>query len=474
MAIVGVSGVDIADVDASVTSPATPTRNIFGHPRGLLFLAGTEFWDRISFHGMQAVLVLYMVDQLLRPGHIEQILGFGKFRAALESVTGGLSDQALATQTFGLYIGFTYLTPVIGGYIGDRWIGRRRGVGLGALLMTAGHACMAFDATFLIALALLVSGAGFLRGNLAAQIGMLYPEGDRRRPVGFQIYYSLLNTGIFIAPLVIGTLAVRYDYHLGLGLAGIGMLIGLILYLSGSGAIPTDVPHAARAAPTPMTPDERRVVATLLLLLPIAVLFWIAQAQIWNTYNLWARDHVDLVVAGFAVPVPWLQALDSFCVVLLLPPLLWLWRRQAAQGREPDELGKLALGCLIFAVAVSWLAFTGPLWPHGATVPLLWVLGFHLFSNIGYLYFAPTAVALVSRVAPARVNAMMIGVYFLSIFAGSTISGRMGGFYETLPPAGFWLLHAGAALTGGVLLLALRGWLRRRLEGSAESTLSSP
>lgn len=188
--------------DAAAALAAPPGgRELFGHPRGLVVIAGTELWDRVSFHGMQAMLVLYMVERLLLPGHVEHIVGFARFRSVLESATGALSIQALAAQIFGIYVGLVYLTPVLGGLLGDRLLGRRRAVALGALLMTAGHFFMAFEQPFLLALLLLIFGAGFLRGNLSSQLGDLYAKADRRRTSAFQIYYCMLNTGAFIAPL---------------------------------------------------------------------------------------------------------------------------------------------------------------------------------------------------------------------------------------------------------------------------------
>jgi POT family proton-dependent oligopeptide transporter len=179
----------------------------FGQPRGLWVLAGTELWERISFHGMQALLVLYMVGALLLPGHVEHVAGFAGYRAAVEAVTGPLSVQALAAQTFGLYVGLIYFTPVIGGAVGDRWLGRRTSVIVGGLLMTAGHFSLAFDRSFLLALLLLILGAGLLRGNLPAQVKSLYADGDRRSADAFQIYYVGINLGAFIAPIVTGALA---------------------------------------------------------------------------------------------------------------------------------------------------------------------------------------------------------------------------------------------------------------------------
>ena len=215
-------------------------RTVFGHPRGLVTVASTELWDRISFHGMQALLVLYMVEQLLLPGHVEHIAGFATARAIIESVTGPLSVQALASQIFGLYVGLVYFTPVFGGLLGDRVLGRTGAVTLGAALMTAGHFCMAFEQSFLLALLLLILGAGTLRGNLAPQLGELYSKEDRRRGIAFQIYGSAVNLGAFIAPLVTGILQQAYSWHLAFGFAGVGMLVGLVIYLLGRRDLPAE------------------------------------------------------------------------------------------------------------------------------------------------------------------------------------------------------------------------------------------
>jgi POT family proton-dependent oligopeptide transporter len=455
----------VADVALTVVPAAPPVsnRDFLGHPSGLVCVAGTELWERISFHGMQALLVLYMVEQLLLPGHMEKIAGFSEFRAIVEGVTGPLSPQALASQIFGLYVGLVYLTPVFGGLLGDRVLGRRRAVALGALLMTAGHFCMGFERLFLLALLLLIVGAGTLRGNLMSQVGDLYTKDDHRRDTGFQIYYSLLNTGAFVAPLITGTLAQAYGWRYGFGFAGVGMLVGLVIYLSGGRYLPPDIPRGADVARARLGAAERRVVLVMVLMLPLLTLFWIAQSQIWNTYNLWARDHVDLAIAGWKMPVPWLQAVDSLGVVVMVPLVLRFWRWQAARSTEPDDVVKLAIGCLLFGAAIVWLA-GGQLVAHGlGKVPLAWVLAYHFMSAIGYLYFAPIAVALFSRTAPASVNAMMIGVYYLSMFAGSTLSGRLGGLYERLSSAEFWLLHAAIVGAGGLLILLFAPRLQREL-----------
>lgn len=440
-------------------------RRLRDHPAGLWVLAGTELWDRISFRGMQALLVLYMVDTLLRPGTVERIRGFAGLRTAIEALTGPLSVQALAAQVFGLYVAFVYFTPIIGGWIGDRLTGRRVAVAGGALMMTAGHFALAFDATFLVALLLLILGAGLLRGNLGAQVKALYADGDPRAVDAFQLYYIAINLGSFIAPLATGALAALYGWHVGFAVAGVGMLIGLVVYLAGQRYLPPDAARVAAVRRVRSTPAERRRIAGLALVFPCQTGFWIAQSQVWNVYNLWVRDHVDLRVGGFAVPVPWLQALDGLAPILAMPLILALWRHQAARGREPGAVAKLAIGCAIFAAGTLWLA-AAPLVAGGdGRVALGWAIVFHLLSNVGWLYFAPTSTALYAMQSPPALRGTLIGASSLAVFVASIVSGRIGGLYETLSPTAFWSLHAAIVGASGVALLLLAPTLHRRFIG---------
>jgi POT family proton-dependent oligopeptide transporter len=444
-----------------VDRPAAPP--VFGQPRALWVLAATELWDRISFHGMQALLVLYLVGQLLLPGHVEHIAGFAAFRAGIEAVTGPLSTQALATQIFGLYVGLVYFTPVIGGWLGDRALGRTAAVSLGALLMTAGHFCMAFDETFLSALLLLILGAGLFRGNLSPQLGETYPRDDARRDGAFQIYGAAVNLGAFIAPLATGALGQAFGPHVGFAFAGIGMLLGLAIYLAGgrwAGLTAAKGPRAATVH-APLKPGDGRVIVHLLAMVPISALFWIAQSQVWNTYNLWARDHVNLRVGAWTLPVPWLQSLDGLSPFLLLPPLLAFWRWREQRGVVADEPLRIAIGCFIFSGATFWLAGAALAAGADGRAPLWWAVVFHLTSNAGWLFFAPTMNALYSRMAPPAVNATLMGCNTLSVFLGTVISGRLGGLYETLSPAAFWALHAALVGLGGILILVIGARLRR-------------
>jgi POT family proton-dependent oligopeptide transporter len=395
------------------------------------------------------------------PGHIEKIVGFAAYRHILEWITGPLTVEALATQTFGLYIGLIYFTPVLGGLIGDRILGRRNAVILGCVLMTFGHFCMAFDQSFLLALLLLILGAGLLRGNLIAQVGGLYRDGDARSTHAMQIYYAMVNLGGFVAPLITGALGQSYGWHYGFAFAGIGMLVGLIIYLVGARYLPPGSPRRIAAQNRSLSGAEHQTVVALLLLMPLLTLYWVVNSQEWNTYNLWARDHVDLLVLGWHMPVAWVQSLSSLAAVVLVPVVLLFWRWLAAMGREPDEIGKLTLGCLIMGAftacdALSTLIFGAP---H--QVPFLWIVCTNLGESFGYLHVQPVAIALFARMAPPSMKAMMIGVYFLAIFFGGLISGRLGGLYDHWSATNFWLLHAGIVCAAGLLFPVFGKTLRR-------------
>ena len=455
-------------IEPGIADPGRVTSSLdaefFGHPRGLAYIAFTEAWERFSFYGMQALLVLYMSGHLLRPGVIEQVAGFAALRVWIDAVFGTLSVQALASQIFGLYIGLVYFMPIFGGLLGDRVIGRRRAVLIGAAAMALGHFLMAFEAAFLPALAALIVGSGLLKGNLAAQVGALYAKDDRRRDSAYTTYCTAINVGAFIAPLICGTLGEAYGWHYGFGAAGIGMLIGIVIYLSGARYLPAEVTSRAVAARPRMLPGDLRKVIAILVLLAITALFWTVQTQVWNTYPLWLRDHVDRTLPfGKTVLVTWFQALDSLAVLVFAPLVIWFWRRQAQRAAEPGDLSKIALGCGFFAIACALLC-VGQWLAGGNRVSVWWPIAFHCVCAAAYLYVAPIALALVSRAAPPSVNAMMVGSYYLGLFVGGIASGWLARFYEPVGPVIFWLLHALVALAGALSVLALRGMFIRVLE----------
>jgi proton-dependent oligopeptide transporter, POT family len=247
-----------------------------------------------------------MVHQLLRPEHIEHVAGFVPFRHFLETIYRGRLDiQPLASAIFGLYTGLVYLTPIGGGLLADRLLGRTRTITIGALLMAAGQFLIAFDVTFLVALTSLLIGVGCFKGNLASQVGALYATGDNRRADAFQIYYIFINAGVIISPLIAGTLGEVYGWHWGFGAAGVGMLIGLTIYLSGRKWLPPDSPiveKGDRATKPRLRRREKMAVVALLLLLPVLTIAIIGNQQIFNAYLVWAERNADLIFFGKKMP----------------------------------------------------------------------------------------------------------------------------------------------------------------------------
>lgn len=438
-------------------------RRFFGHPTGVGIIVFTEAWERFSFYGMQALLVLYMAGYLLLPGHVEQVAGFGVFRVALESVFGALSTQALATQIFGLYVGMVYFLPVFGGLVGDRFLGQRLAVILGAISMALGHFLMAFEVAFLPALLALIVGSGLLKGNLVAQVGNLYAKDDPRRDSGFSIYCLAINVGAFIAPLVCGTLGELYGWHYGFTAAGFGMLIGLCIYLAGQRHLPPDASRREAGTRPRLQPGDGRRIGALVAIFFITTLYWTAQTQVWNTYPLWVKARVARDFLGLTIPVTWFQSLDSLAVLVLAPVVIWAWRRQAARGREPGDLTKIGIGCGVFAVGCLGLSLAEA-GAGAGQVNVVWPAMFHFVTAVGYLYLFPVTLALFSRAAPPAVNAMMAGVAYLALFAGSVTSGWLGRFYEVTSPGGFWLLHAVIVASGAGLILLLQRPLLRALQ----------
>src|SRR3989440_1092938 len=433
-------------------------RSFIGHPRGLAYIAFAEAWERFSYYGMQALLVLYMVNRLLHPPHVDHIAGFGPFRHLIESFRGPLDIQPLSSTIFGLYTGLVYLTPIAGGLIADRWLGRTRTIIIGALLMSAGHFLMAFDFSFLIALTCLVSGVGCFKGNLASQVGALYATGDNRRADAFQIYYIFINAGVIISPLIAGTLGEVYGWHWGFGAAGVGMLIGLTIYLLGRKHLPPDSPvveekeaSANHTAKTKLSRRDKIAIVVLIALLPFLTIAIIPNQQIFNAYLVWAQDHANLIFFGKKMPTTWLITLDSIVSVSFLFIAVIFWRIWSKKFREPAEITKIAIGSVIAVTGMLSLAIGAALAAQsGDKVPIGWLIGFHVLNSAGFANVFPVSLALYARVAPQSLSATIIGIYYLAFFAGNNLVGIIGGLLEKMAATQFWLLHAGFVAIAGI------------------------
>ena len=446
----------MSTIPIAADAAAEADHAFLGHPRGLAYLAFTEAWERFSYYGMQTLLVLYMVRQLLQPGHIEHIAGFTAFRATVERAYGGpLSTVALASAIFGLYTGLVYLTPIAGGVIADRWLGRTRTITIGALLMAAGHFLMAFDVSFLIALLCLLTGVGCFKGNLASQVGALYAPGDLRRADAFQIYYLFINGAVIATPLVVGTLGEMYGWHYGFGAAGIGMLISLVIYLSGRKWLPAErtTTRAQSAARPVLTRRERMAVIVLVLMLPVLAIGAIGNQEIFNAYLLWVPNNVSLVFFGRTMPTTWLITVDSVVSITSLVAIVAFWRVWAKRFKEPSEVIKIAIGLFISAGGLLSLAVAAMVTGGGHKASVGWVLAFEVLNSIGFANVFPVGLALYARASPKSVAGTMLGVYFLHLFMANNLVGWLGGLLERMPATQFWLLHVASVGASGVLML---------------------
>lgn len=432
-------------------------RSFFGHPKGLAYLAFTEAWERFSFYGMSALLLLYMIQRLLTPEVMGGVLGLGVFRSALETLTGPLSDRAFASQVYGLYSGLVYFTPVFGGLLADRLLGQRRTVMLGAVLMAAGHVLMAFDASFLIALGLLIIGSGCFKGNITTQIGHLYPPADEsRRTRGFAIFSAAINVGAFAGPLVCAIVAQVWGWHAGFGLAGALMLIALFVYARGRPYLPPDAKRiAGRPKAPPLTRHDWKVIGMLTLISAIGVPVMVSYYQETNAGLLFIEDSVARGLFGWEIPTSAFVSLDGLFCFTLVPLVLILWKRQERKGREPGEMGKVAIGYLLTMVA-NLLMLVPAAWIDAdptTKVSMVWPFLLYLLNAVGFLYYWPTLLALFSRAAPRAINATMMGILFFSTFLGAVWMGAVGGWWNRIPHVDFFLWHA--ALAAGPLVAML-------------------
>jgi POT family proton-dependent oligopeptide transporter len=458
--------------DRATDAAARDDRVFLGHPRGLAYLAFAEAWERFSYYGMQTLLVLYMVRQLLLPGHVEHVVGIESLRSFVESMYGPVSVQAFASGIFGLYTGFVYLTPIFGGLLADRLLGRKLTVTIGAVLMALGHFLMAFEMPFLLALSCLLLGVGCFKGNIASQVGALYKPGDLRVASAFQIYYIGINAAVIVSPLVCGTLGELVGWHWGFGAAGVGMLIGLAIYLSGSAYLPADPlleRRQGRATSTKLRPGEGKVLTLLILLLPVLALGVVANQQIFNAYVVWADQNANFRLLGHDIPTTWLITLDAITSTGFLIGSVWFWRIWARRRKEPSEITKMALGYLISVTGVLALA-AGAYGQQltGGKVSLLWLVAFHMLNSIGFANAFPAALALYSRLSPPALAATMMGIFYLHFFAANNLAGRLGGLLEKMPAVQFWLMHAAMVAFAGVMVTIVRHFFGHMLDGKTE------
>jgi len=434
---------------------------LLGHPRALAYLFATEMWERFSYYGMRALLVLYMLKYLFVPQRANEVLGLSPFQHALEFVFGPLAPQPLASQIYGFYTGLVYLTPILGGLLADRVLGQRRTVIVGATLMAIGHFMMAFEQLFLLALGFLILGNGAFKPNISTQVGALYAPGDRRRDRAFSIFYVGINLGAFLAPLICGTLGEELGWHYGFAAAGVGMTISLVTYLAATPTLPKDAFEKRATLTTPLDRTAWRSIGALLLLFAPVSLFWATYEQQGNTITLWADQFTDRHFLGGEIPVTWFQAFNPFMIFAFTPFIVALWRRQ--KKKEPSTITKLAIGCLLNGLA--YLVMMTAAWTaDGGKASWLWLLAFFVVITIGELYLSPTSLSLVTKIAPSSLLSMMMGVWLSTSFVGGFLAGYLGTFWSSMEKGNFFLMLALISAAAGIAIALLRRPLKSVLQ----------
>ena len=457
----------IADATPDLEQVDRHDRAFLGHPKGLGFLGFTEACERFSYYSMQTLLVLYMVNYLLLPEHIGKVVGLDWLRSWHYE---GLEGQPLSSAIFGDYTSLVYLTPILGGIIADKLTGRRAALIAGALVMALGHFLMAFEGAFLFALLSLIIGVGLFKGNIATQVGELYGENDLRRAMAFQIFYIFINVSVIAAPLISGTLGQKVGWHYGFGCAGVVMVLGLIIYLSGQRWLPEDRPPARKqeGPREKLTRGDWTCLIYLLILIPVLAISLLTNQEIFNAYLVWGDQHFNLTFMGMTLPSSWLITLDAILSFSMLVAVAAFWKWWSLSHREPDEISKMIIGS-VFTIAGGACLFMAALTqPEGGKIGLFWPFMFHLLNSIGFAHILPISLALFTKIAPKQITATVIGLYYLAFFAANKIVGYIGGLYSSLPTTTFWLIHIASAGVGLVAFVLFKIVIGHRMESTPQ------
>jgi POT family proton-dependent oligopeptide transporter len=448
------------------TLPAVAADTWLGHPKGLYLLFATEMWERFSYYGMRALLVLSLV-------------------AGVEAANPGFGwSQAEALKLYGLFTGFVYFTPLIGGWLADNFLGQRKSVIIGGLVMAAGQFTLASAipgnlSVFYIGLVLLVIGNGFFKPNISTMVGDLYREGDARRDAAFTIFYMGINSGAFLAPLVCSTLGEdpAYGWRYGYMAAGIGMIVSVIIqlalsrkYLGEVGVVPAAQRAMSQAGgrKEPLTHDEIDRLRVIFMVFVFIVLFWTAFEQAGGLMNLYASEKTDRMVGSFEVPAGWFQSVNPIFIVLLGPLFSILWTRLAAVGRNPATPRKMVLGLIL--TGIGFLAMIAAVYDQAAhgKASMWWLVLAYLFHTMGELCISPVGLSMVTKLAPLRLASLMMGVWFLINFVANWLAGYVGSFAESL---GELTIFGGLAATlvgFAVVLWIFSGTLIRWMHGAED------
>jgi len=433
------------------------------HPKALYLLFFTEMWERFSYYGMRALLTLYLISEISEGG-----LGW---------------SSAEAGQLYGIYTGLVYVTPLIGGYIADRYLGFRYAVLVGGILMALGHGALAIEAmpAFYTGLGLLIIGNGFFKPNISSMVGQLYPEGSKLKDSAYTIFYMGINLGAFFGALICGWLGETVGWHWGFGAAGIGMVMGLILFYLGQSSLgtiglkPAPKDTSANAVPTePLTKVERDRLSVVLSLSFFSILFWLAFEQAGSSMNIFAYKYTDRTIGflNFEVPATWFQSVNAFFIFTLAPFFSMLWVKLGKKNIDPAGPYKFAIGLLLLSLGFAVLVFGSlsiPQGAEGASVSMWWLVFAYLLHTMGELCLSPVGLSFVNKLSPMRLIGVMFGVWFLASAIGNYIGGALAGMIDemaqTQSMSTFFLIFVGIAAIASLVLFALSRKLVKLMHG---------
>lgn len=441
---------------------AIKREEFMGHPKGLYILFFTELWERFSYYGMRAILVLFLVAEMTgdNPGY------------------GWTNSEAL--QLYGWYTMLVYIASIPGGIVADKLWGQKKTVLIGGLLLCAGHGILAVDAqwAFFTGLALIVLGVGGLKPNISTMVGGLYPPGDDRRDKGFTIFYIGINVGAFASALAVGFVGENYGWHYGFGMAGIGMLLGQAVYMWGQKFLvgvgeqmSKGTAEEQAAVKRPLNQIERDRMKVMMLSFLLIIVFWGSFEQAGGLMNLYAEEKTNREIFGFLVPASWFQSVNAFFIITLGTAVATFWYRRKKKGKEASSLFKMAIGVII--MGWGFLFMTGAALQADAqgSSAMYWLVFAYLLHTVGELCASPVALSFITKLAPLKYASIMMGVYFAATGFGNKVAGLLG---EWAQSAGDLEIFTGIAIfctVIGLIVLAMLKPLKRLTHGAEDKTI---
>jgi POT family proton-dependent oligopeptide transporter len=432
-------------------------KELFGHPVGLYVLFFTEMWERFSYYGMRAILVLYLV-------------------ANTTDANGGLGwSNGEALALYGWYTMLVYVASIPGGWIADKFLGQKKSVLYGGILLVFGHSILAVEQmwAFYTGLGLIIAGVGMLKPNISTMVGGLYKQGDIRRDKGFTIFYIGINVGAFLSSLIVGYVGEVHGWHYGFGLAGIGMAAGLIQYLAGQkhlihvgnflGTSKNKIEKEAMKKP--LTKNEMDRVVVLFISFLLVIVFWGAFEQAGGLMNIYASEKTNRMLMGWEVPASWFQSLNAMFIIFLGTSVAAYWATRKLKGKLSTSLFKMILGLIIMGAGFFFMTAAAGQYESNGSSAMYWLVLAYLFHTVGELCISPVALSYITKLAPLKYASLMMGVYFAMTGFGNKLAGLLGEASESL---GEYTIFTGIAvfcIIFGFLVMLFRKKLEKLTHG---------